>query len=54
MNDRDVVFIKRIVKYITDNVDYGDITELSEKLNVDEYWLSEYLPNCDEDADWEE
>lgn len=36
MTSRDEIFIKRLVEWIINNADYGDISELSEELNVDE------------------
>lgn len=42
MTGRDITFIKRLIKWITDNADYGDISELCEELNVDEEWFSRF------------
>ena len=49
MTSRDEIFIRRLVECIINNVDYGDISELSEELNVDEYWLGEFLPDYEEE-----
>lgn len=42
LTGRDITFIKRLIKWIVNNADYGDITELCEELNVDEYWFSRF------------
>lgn len=47
MTGRDITYIKRLIDWITDNADYGDITELCDELKVDEDWFARFY-------EWEE
>ncbi len=50
MLERDEVNIQRLVEWIVNNADYGDITELCEELNVPEEWFGQFY----DDSEWEE
>lgn len=47
MTARDEIYIKRLIEWITDHADYGDITELCDMLKVDEEWFDQFY-------EWEE
>ena len=47
MLQRDEINIRRLIEWITNNADYGDITELCEKLKVPVDWFEQFY-------EWEE
>lgn len=38
----DITYIKKLIKWIVDNAEYGDISELCEELKVDEEWFDQF------------
>lgn len=42
MTGRDVFFIKKIIEWITNHIDYEDIDELCSELNVDVCWFKQF------------
>lgn len=42
MTGRDIVHIKRLVEWITNHADYGDIDDLCRQLNVPEDWFEQF------------
>ena len=42
MKQRDEVFVKRLIEWITNHADYGDITELCNELKVSEDWFAQF------------
>ncbi len=49
MDIRDIRCIKRLVKWITENAEYGDIDELCEELKVPTEWFERFYEWEDED-----
>ena len=43
----DIIYIKRLIEWITDHADYGDIYELCDELKVSPDWFDQYY-------EWEE
>lgn len=43
MSERDRIFVQTLVNYLTDHVDHDDISELCQKVGVDEFWLGQFL-----------
>ena len=41
-----------LIQTITSVISYGDITELCETMDVDEYWFDEYFKWDEEDEDY--
>ena len=42
MNGRDESQVRRLIEWIVENADYGDISELCEEIGVDEFWFSQF------------
>lgn len=42
MNERDFIHVQRLIEWIVNNTDYGDITELCNELNVPEEWFAQF------------
>lgn len=51
MLQRDEIYIRRLIEWITDHTDYGDITELCNMLNVDEEWFDQFYEWEDEEEE---
>lgn len=43
MSERDSAFVQKLANYLVDNVDHDDISELCEKLGVDEFWFGQFI-----------
>lgn len=40
--EEDEIYIKRLIEWITEHADYGDIDELCKELHVPEYWFEHF------------
>lgn len=48
MTGRDETQVRKLIEWIVDNADYGDISELCDEIGVDEIWFSQFY----EDEIW--